>query len=298
MNNYTTIDADYPDLESYKHNLKLLSQTDFSKSTYDEIYNTFHDFALTIPLIGAKLKTVDGINGHRLYRARLSKNFAKEEDISLIQTFSFPPPTVCESNQRANIKFKSVFYCADEAFPAIIECGAEDGDEGYLSVWEINGSRDLHYANCFPEILPKGNTWEEFGRFHHNFLIESQSKKDKNLLQHKIALRNLVTHKFMKEKKPYYLSSMLANEYLYESNADLIMYPSAQTFQDYTNFAFHPNIVSEHLKCYKIFKFKVIKRGTEQVKFNFKSIGHIENDRINWKKPTDEDGIELGFRKE
>ena len=90
---------------------------------------------------------------------------------------------------------------------------------------------------------------------------------------------------------------MLANEYLYENSTDLIMYPSAKTFQNYTNFAIHPNIVLKHLKCTKVFRFKVLKQGNEQVSFNLGSIGHIENDRINWKRPTDNDGIELGFRK-
>lgn len=296
MDNYTTMNIEFLDFESYKNNLNILSQIDFSKSTYDEIYNKFHDLALTIPMIGAKLKTVNGINGHKLYRARLSKTISDKEDLSLIQSFSFPPPAVCISKQRANIEFKSVFYCADGAFPAIKECGAENGDEGYLSIWKINATRDLLYANCFPEILPKNNTWEEFGRFHHNFLIESQTKKNKSLLKHKIALRNFVTHKFMKEQKPYYLSSMLSNEYLYENNADLIMYPSAQTFQEYTNFAIHPNVVSEHLKCYKIIKFKFLNQGINDVKINFQSIGNIENDRICWKKPTNDDGLELGFR--
>lgn len=297
MNNYQTIDADYPDFELYFNNLKLLSQIDFSNSSYDEIYNTFHDFALTIPMLGAKLITENGINGHKLYRARLSKTISKEEDISLVQTFSFPPTSVCKSNQRANIKYKSVFYCADEPFPAIKECGVEDNDEGYLSVWEINANRDLNYANCFPEKLPKNNTWREYGNFHHNFLIEKQTEENKELLKHKIALRNLVTNKFMKEEPPYLISSMLANEYLYENNADLIMYPSAKTFQNYTNFAIHPNVVLNHLKCYKILKFKVAKLESEQLQLKFISIGHIENDRINWKKPTDDDGIELGFKR-
>jgi len=297
MKTYQTIDAEYPDYKTYISNLKILSGIDFSKSTYDEIYNLFHDFALTIPLLGGNFITKNGINGHKLYRARLCKTISKEEDISLIQTFSFPPPTVCTSNQRANIKHKSVFYCADEVFPAIKECGVEDGDEGFLSIWEFNGTRKLHYVNCLPEILPNNNQWEEYGRFHHNFLIEEQSKVDKKLLEYKIALRKLVTHKFMKEEPPYSISSMLANEYLYEGKVDLIMYPSAKTFQNYTNFAIHPNVVLKHLKCTKVVKLKVIKQGNEQVKFSLKSIGHIERDRINWKEPTDNDGIELGFKK-
>lgn len=297
MTNYQTVDADYPDFELYFNNLKLLSQIDFSNSTYDEVYNTFHDFALTIPMLGAKLITVNGINGHKLYRARLSKTISKEEDISLIQTFSFPPTSVCKSNQRANIKYKSVFYCADEPFPAIIECGIEDNDEGYLSIWEIKANRDLHYVNCFPENLPKNNAWREYGNFHHNFLIEKQTKENKELLKHKIALRNLITHKFMKEEPPYFISSMLSNEYLYENKADLIMYPSAKTIQEYTNFAIHPNVVLKHLECNKILKFKITKLETEQVQLKFSLIGHIENDRINWKKPTDDEVAELGFKR-
>jgi hypothetical protein len=297
MDNYQTIDADYPDFEVYSNNLELLSQIDFSNSSYDEIYNTFHDLALTIPMLGAKLISENGINGHKLYRARLSKTISKDEDISLIQTFSFPPTSVCKSNQRANLKYKSVFYCADEPFPAIKECGVEDNDEGYLSLWEINATRDLNYVNCFQEELPANNYWREYGNYHHNFLIEKQTEENIELLKHKIALRNLVTHKFTKEEPPYFISSMLANEYLYENQSDLIMYPSAKTFQEYTNFAIHPNVVLKHLKCNKILKFKVVKLETEQVQLKFISIGHIENDRINWKKPTDEDASDLGFKK-
>jgi len=239
----------------------------------------------------------NSINKYKLYRVRLSKTISKEEDTSLIQTFSFPPTSVCKTNQRANIKYKSVFYCTDEVFPAMKECGAEDGDEGYLSTWGFNATRDLYYANCLPEILPETNTWAEYGKFHHNFLKEKQTKDNKELLNHKIALRKLITDKFMKEKPPYHISSMLSNEYLYENNADLIMYPSAQTLQNYTNFAIHPNIVLNHLKCSKVVKFKIMKQENEQIRFKLGLIGHIENDRINWRKSTDEDGKELGFKR-
>ncbi|WP_298537998.1 hypothetical protein [uncultured Algibacter sp.] len=297
MNSYQTEEIDYPDLETYKRNLNELSDFDFSNSTYREIYDKFHDLALTLPMLGAKLKTVDGINGHKLYRARLSKTIAKEEDLSIIQTFSFPLSTFCKTNQRANIKHKSVFYCADEAFPAIKECGIQDEEEGYLSVWEIAGKRDLKYATCLPLELPNKNGWAEYGIYHHDFLIKEQSALNKTLLNHKVALRNFITYKFMNEKPPYSLSSMLANEYMYENGVDLIMYPSAKTFQEYTNFAIHPNVVQTQLKCNKIYKFKVIKQDKEQVRIKFISIGHIANDKIEWKKPTDKDGTELGFRK-
>jgi len=296
MGKYKTINVDYPEYKIYIKNLEKLKKYNFNDYSPDEIYHKYHDLALILPSLGAKLVFKE-INGYVLYRARLSRTIGKNEDLSLIQSFSFPPPSVCKNKQRANINYKSVFYCADEAFPAIKECGAIDGEEGYLSIWKINANRDLNYASCLPEKLPHKNRWVEYGAFHHTFLRENQTLENKSLLNHKIALRNLITDKFMKEKAPYHLSSMLANEYPYYQNNDLLLYPSVQTFQEYTNFAIHPNAALKQLECFKIYKFKLVEQGKEQVKLNFLSIGDIENDRIKWRNPTNSDGEELGFSK-
>ena len=101
----------------------------------------------------------------------------------------------------------------------------------------------------------------------------------------------------MKEKSPYHISSMLANEYLYYQNNDLLLYPSAQTFQKYTNFAFHPNVVLKQLECHKIYKFELVEQDDKQFKLIFFSIGDIENDRILWRKAKASDGEELGLSK-
>lgn len=298
MEEYKTNIIKYPALNQYIRDLETLRNFDFKNYTIDEIYNKFYDLALTIPVLGAKFSAKE-INGKILYRARLKKTISNQEDKTLIQTFSYPPSSVCNNNGRANISQKSVFYCTDKAYSAIKECDPEIGDEGYLSVWELNASRNLHYISCLPENLPFKNGWHEYGTYHHNFLIQKQSQLNKEELQHKIELRRLITERFMNEKYPYYISSMLANEYLYlnKEKADILIYPSSKTFQDYTNFAIHPNTVNNHIFCKKVIKFKVIKDKGSHLSLSLNSTGHLLNDRFNWEKFTDEDGEEIGFKK-
>jgi hypothetical protein len=296
MEEYGTNNLNYPELKQYLEDLETLRNYEFKDSNIEDIYNKFHDLALTIPVLGAKFLAKE-INGRKFYRVRLKKKISEEEDKSLIQTFSYPPPNVCNFKGRANIIKKSVFYCTDKPYPAIMESNPEVGDEGYLSIWEINASRNLHYICCLPENLPFKNEWYEYGTHHHNFLIQKQSELNKGELQYKIALRKLITERFINEKYPYHISSMLSNEFLYFNQADILMYPSAKTLQDYTNFAIHPNSVNNHIFCKKVVRFKVIKDFGTYLRLSFKSTGHLIDDRFHWKEFKDEDGKELGFEK-
>ena len=56
-------------------------------------------------MLGAKLLK-EKFNGHKLYRVRMENSFSDSENKNIIQTFSFPPSTVCKTNGRANIKNK------------------------------------------------------------------------------------------------------------------------------------------------------------------------------------------------
>lgn len=282
---YNTINNDYPEYEKYLNDLDILSKYDFSKLDYDGIYNKFHDLALKIPALGGSFDT--GINGLKLFRARVAKTIGEFEDKTIIQTFSFPPSNVCKNNGRANFKNKSVFYCTDDSVPALKESNVEINDEVYLSIWNYNSKRNLSYVCCLPEVLPANNSWYEYGKYHHNFLIEKQNENDEKLLKYKVALRNFITEKFMKEEFPYSITSMLSNEYLYENGIDMIMYPSAKTYQDYTNFAIHPNVALNHLELEILFHIIILDINEEQIKFKVKSIGYIENDKINWRKSND-----------
>ena len=101
----------------------------------------------------------------------------------------------------------------------------------------------------------------------------------------------------MNEKYPYHISSMLSNEFLYFNQADILMYPSAKTLRDYTNFAIHPNTVNNHLYCIKVVRFKVIKDYGTYFRLSFNSTGHLIEDRFQWKEFTDEDGKYLGLER-
>lgn len=92
---------------------------------------------------------------------------------------------------------------------------------------------------------------------------------------------------------------MLANEYLYHSDADILIYPSAKTFHNYTNLAFHPNVAQRHLRFVKVLNFKIKDRHDDfGFKLSFKSVGRIENERVKWKKVAEEDVSDLGLIKQ
>lgn len=148
-----------------------------------------------------------------------------------------------------------------------------------------------------PEKLPGKNRWQEYGTFHHNFLIENHSKVDEKTLKYRVALRNFITERFMLEKEPYSISSMLAHEYLYMNETDILLYPSAQTLQDYTNFAIHPRVASNQLRCLKVLRFKITKDLGKHFQLIFSLIGTPEMNKINWQKANDEDIANFGFEK-
>jgi hypothetical protein len=287
------IEPDFPKLEDYLINLKELSAKDFSNLTYNEIYKTYFDLALILPQIGAYL-LAEKFNGRELYRVRMANSFKDFEDKSLVQTFSYPPTSACQQNGRANIKDKTVFYCSDGYFSGIKEANMNEGDEAYLGIWEMNAKRDLKYVTYLEEILPQTNYWKSMGEYHHNFLIIDQKNRNENLLKHRLAIRNFITDKFVNENLPYYLTSFIANENLYLGDADLLIYPSVKTQSNYVNYAFHPNVVNEHLKLKKIFHFKVTKYSASHTHLTIKSVGYIEDDRIKWRASNEQDRIEFG----
>lgn len=98
------------------------------------------------------------INLLKAFRVRLNIN-ETEEDIDLIRTFSYPSPSFCKQNGRANLKNKSVFYCADAFETAFAETKPAAGDIGYLSIWEIDCDRHVNYMGFFPTSVPENNIW-------------------------------------------------------------------------------------------------------------------------------------------
>ena len=286
----------YPELQNYINVLEILKTTDFSNFTDEAIYNKYFDHALALPRLGGNIAFPKSLN-QKFYRVRLSTNIGSKDNLFSTKTFSYPPPKFCNKKGRANLVNKPVFYCTDQAFPAIRECNAQIGIDGYLSIWKVNPEMKIHYATCLSEKLPDSNQWKEYGTYHHDFLISHQQVNDLSLVEYKVALRNFITDRFMKEHYPYHISSLIAHEYLYYSNVEVLLYPSAQTFQNYTNFAFHPRSVDQYLHCEKVLHFKIVKEIDNQFELNINLIGIVDNHIIKWRKPSDMELEELGFKK-
>lgn len=282
-------DISFPDLDKYKMNLFELTEKRLSNLSNKEIENAFYDSALFLPTVGGYMIS-EKFNNSELFRVRLSNKIGKDEDLSLIQSYSYPPTSACKNNGRANLKYKSVFYCSDFATSAMRESEVNINEEGYLSIWNYSSKRDLKFNMCLSEKIPLRNNWSKLAVYYRDFIIQSYDSKKEEFHNQKIALREFITDKFMNEKQPYPVTSFLANEYLYgKEYVDFIVYPSASTKWNYTNFAFHPNTVDNHLELKKVINFKVTEITSKGIIFIINKVGFIENDRIKWRKPIDED---------
>lgn len=281
-----------PDLPSYIEDLKRLDSFDFSDSTTEEIYHRFYDLARIFPLKYEIFKP-EKFNTHLYYRVRLNIN-PNEEDLSLIQTYSYPPSFICKENGRANLKGKSVFYCSNSLRSAIYESKPKGECEGFISVWKGNTTRPIKFGLCLPDKLPDVNEWQltasDMAEYHYKYLLTYA--KDK--IPHYQALNDFIATKFISEEKPYYLTSMLSDISLFDKEfwRDCILYPGVLSKGTQCNIAFHPNSVNENLKFEKVFRIRIVSNDNDLISFKIGKVGYIENTHINWRN-LNEDEIKL-----
>ncbi|HEA23633.1 MAG TPA: hypothetical protein ENH87_22345 [Pricia antarctica] len=279
----------FPNLGDYKKELKTLDNYDFTGKSESEIYNIFYDYAKLFPSRISWFKP-ENFNSHRFYRVRLNINL-KDEDITLAQTYSYPPPKFCFENGRANKKGRSVFYCSNQPYAAILECKPKVGDAGFLSVWKGVAKRNIKIGNLLSPDLPLENDWLEMAVLSFQAFKKSMSLDARGIDKHLVMLQRFVAFKFIKEKSPYSLTSMLSEELLYgQLWHDLIVYPSVASNIRFCNMAFHPNSVDENLKFEKLIRFKVVGYEDDEPVFQLcEDVGFIDNIRMVWKKRTDEE---------
>jgi len=284
---YNDSDDELPDLQSYLRDLQSLSNYDFTGLSKEQIYNIYYDFARTIPASYSSMEP-SVFNSIDFYRVRLNIDRSKE-DITLAQTYSFPPPVFCTENGRANVEGKSVFYCSHNLKTAIREVKPKIGDEVFLSVWKGRASRKLKIGQCLPPKLPKSNGWGEMAENSFNTLIRvTKSEEKRDQLE---ELYKFIANKFRTEKNPYHLTSMISWELLYgQLWRDFIIYPSVLDEGLSCNMAFHPNSVSENLKFEKLIKFKIVDYINDQIVFNLGTkVGYLENTKMKWRDRSKEE---------
>lgn len=279
----------FPDIQTYLSSLKTLNKSDFSELTDREIYDRYFDLAHILPTSFGMFNPLK-FNSHKFYRVRLKRDIGKNEDISLKQTFSFPPTSVLKKNGRANLKYKSVFYCSNNPYGAMIESKPEIGDEGYLSVWKGISKKPIKIGICLPNNLTEENEWNLMAKDSFAHLFKTLPKDAKDKFEHFLNLYSFIARKFIKEKEPYPLTSMISDELLYgDLWRDFIIYPSVLANTNLCNMAFHPNSVLENLTIEKIISFKIVDTKDEQLQFNLGEVGHFEKTKLIWKKRTELD---------
>jgi len=276
-----------PDLNIFQQHLTTLTDLDKSNYSLIEIRKAFFEYAILLPNSLSTLPK-DTINLLTAYRVRL--NIKEEEDFDLIRTFSYPNPCFCTANGRANLKRKSVFYCADTFETAFAESKPNKGEIAYLSIWKINCDRDINYSAFFPANIPAKNVWYNTAIEQQKHLVEYARNIGNDKSKQLELLFQFISELFGSETSPYYLTSWIANSVLYEYHGiDFVVYPSFITKGVTCNIAFHPNFVDNNFRLDRIFKLIVTEINENGGKYTIEKVGKVLYTNIQWGPPNEAD---------
>lgn len=273
----------FPSISRYQKNLKKLLEFDFSNKSFNEINDIYYDNALILPCAKQKLHP-DAFENFLFYRTRMNVDF-KTSDVNLINTYSYPPPSLCGKNGRSNIAGTSVFYCSDSAESALYEVRPKINDTGFLSVWKINIDRPIKLACLLPQTLKSTNPWFHFNKDIHSDQIKLWTKNYPKLITHYNALTDFIGKAYRLNDSKYSLSSFISKKLLFEDiYNDFILYPSFSTEETYANMAFHPNFIDNHMVLHKVFQLNIMKFIETAPAFSVALVGELENGRMKWRR--------------
>lgn len=285
-----------PSLHILKAKLEYLKSIDKNALSVKQINDVFFENVTILPYFFAPIPP-DVITLLNVYRVRTARSMdLNVDDLSLIRTFSYPNPGFCMENGRANIKNKPVFYCSDNKETALAEMYLNKGDTAYLSAWKIRCDRDAIYAAFLSPSIPSKNIWYKRALDLNRQIIEFAKLHGNDKSEHLYCIYDFFADIFTSESKPYFLTSWISNDMIYQSQfADFILYPSFATNHYSCNIAFHPNFVDKYLKLDKVFKLTIQDRKDSSIHFTVLEIGEITQSAINWRYPNDKD-IEWYFK--
>jgi RES domain len=278
-----------PSLEDFKKNLQELYSIDKSLLSIQEIKKLIFEKAIILPNFYSSLPK-ETINLLKTFRVRIEKSMTQTDDTNLIRTFSYPSPFFCSKNGRANLANHSVFYCSSDIGTALAESNLEIGDIAYLSVWKVNCDREVNYTAYLPTQIPTKNIWYKKAVDLYSQTIENAKKHGSDKSKHLEILYSFFAEIFIKESKPYSLTSWIANNILYDYDiVDLIVYPSFATNNYSCNIAIHPNFVDNYLRFEKIFKLQITGKPSGSVTFRISDSGTADRTSIIWKEVSQEE---------
>lgn len=277
-----------PDFSTFEKRLQELGNIDLSNLTQDQIHDVYFDKAILLPNQGITFPN-DGLNPRYVFRVRLNIN-EKQEDLSLIRTFSYPDQSFCKENGRANLRNKSVFYCSDIPLTAFLESRPKMNDIGYMGKWQVKCPRDLTCVAFFPTDLSKKNYWYQIAIKKQQDLLLEIKKINSDNDQQLEYLFSFISKLFANEQFPFSISSWIGNKMLYNYNGiDFLVYPSFSLKGDSCNLAFHPNFVEKYFQLIDIIKFRITDFKENCATYDVVSIGKPNLTNIEWYFPNDDD---------
>jgi len=244
-----------------------------------------------MPAVTARY-TPEKFNSFQFYRVRNYVN-TDDEDLSLIQTYSYPLPNFCREHGRANLKNMSVFYCSNHALTALVESRPKVGEVGYLSIWQGHTTEEMSAGVLLPRDLRKENEWHELTEdlyAHVDKNLDNTLKEKSAFFQEKLKF---IARLFLTEESPYPITSLIAWELLYgKSRKDFIIYPSFKNDSYSSNMAIHPNVVANYMKLKKVIRFKVRSVNGQNYTISTGRVGELVRNSIEWRDAQKE---EVGF---
>jgi hypothetical protein len=286
--NFMKILNKIPDLSTFEQHLHELENLDLSNFTQDQIHDAYFDKAIILPNQSITIPNNE-LNQRYVFRVRLNIN-ENQDDLSLIRTFSYPDPSFCQRNGRANLRNSSVFYCSDIPLTAFLESRSKINEIGYMGKWQLICPRDLTSIAFFPTDMSKKNYWYQTAiKKQQNLILEIRkmnSNKDRQLEY----LFSYISKILANEKFPYSLSSWIANKMFYNYNGiDFLVYPSFVLKGDSCNLAFHPNFVEKYFQLSSILKFRITDFKENCATYEVVSVGKPNLTNIEWYLPANDD---------
>lgn len=296
-------------LPSFEHIKKAFEELDllYDKGmSYEELKNAFLEKLSIFP----QLIYPEGKLNLPIYRTSIINS--SELDIRHPDSFSHPPPNYC-SLGRCNLNSHPVFYGSISEDTALREKrkandqGLEEGDEVYVSQWQVNSSANFRYSQfIFGNDVELGEVVSDLNSSNIEKLAnmstpysEDKQKGFKHLV-HKMGSYFLLEN--------YNFSSFLAHYLLFDNReksplkADAIIYPSVQSKLTNFNIAIHPDFVRNHMKLVNVKKIRFKGFEKEGCRCELLEIGIVkENGLIDWNIPRfstdtmDITGIEIAF---
>lgn len=278
----------YENIEEFRLNLRRLKETNFGNCDHNEIADILFSHMDVIPSLIANY-SFQKFNTFSFYRVRLNIN-DNYEDLRLSRTYSYPLPSFCKENGRANLKNKSVFYASNSAGTPIIESKPNQGDTGYLSIWHGCADREMKAGVLLPKELNPENDWYILAHDIHAFSQIHLNKVAINKSSFFHEALNFISDLFLQENVPYPITSWIANELIYgRAWKDFIIYPSFANKAYTCNLAIHPNVADRYLKFVKVIRFRVTEITEHKYTLSTGFVGEFIQNNITWREATYEE---------